>query len=59
MSQDTVSARDIFRSLPGVLRRFPAIAKGLYYYSVKDENADLTLGKLIEQNAPVPNVNKW
>ncbi|RBP28316.1 citronellyl-CoA synthetase [Marinobacter pelagius] len=51
MSQDTVSARDIFRSLPGVLRRFPAIAKGLYYYSVKDENADLTLGKLIEQNA--------
>ncbi|WP_372985897.1 long-chain-acyl-CoA synthetase [Marinobacter sp.] len=51
MNQDTVSARDIFRSLPGVLRRFPAIAKGLYYYSVKDENADLTLGKLIEQNA--------
>ncbi|MDY6816386.1 MAG: long-chain-acyl-CoA synthetase [Pseudomonadota bacterium] len=51
MNQDTVSARDIFRSLPGLLLRLPTIAKGLYYYSVNDENADLTLGKLIEQNA--------
>ncbi|MDX1818986.1 MAG: AMP-binding protein, partial [Marinobacter sp.] len=51
MSQDNVSARDLVRSLPGVLRRLPSIAKGLYYYSVKDDDADLTLGRLVEQNA--------
>ena len=51
MSQDTVSARDIVRQLPGVLRRFPAIAKGLYYYSVKDDKKDLTLGRLVARNA--------
>lgn len=51
MSQDTVSARDIARHLPGVFRRFPAIARGYYYYSVKRDNKQLTLGTLIERNA--------
>lgn len=51
MTQDNVSARDLVRSLPGMLRRFPAIAKGFYYYSVKNDNKDLTLGTLVERNA--------
>nr|WP_297399737.1 long-chain-acyl-CoA synthetase [uncultured Marinobacter sp.] len=51
MNQDIVSIRDIARSLPGVLRRLPTIARGLYYYSLKNENRELTLGTLIENNA--------
>ena len=51
MSQDIVTARDLMRSLPGVLRRFPFIARGLYYYAVKDDKKELTLGKLVERNA--------
>ena len=51
MSQDNVTAMDIARSLPGILKRFPAIAKGYYYYSVKDANKPLTLGTLVENNA--------
>lgn len=51
MSQDNVTAMDIVRSLPGILKRFPAIAKGYYYYSVKDARKTITLGTLIENNA--------
>jgi citronellyl-CoA synthetase len=51
MSQDTVSPRDIVRSLPGVLKRFPSVAKGLYYYGAKGPLKPLTLGRLIERNA--------
>ncbi|WP_144823460.1 long-chain-acyl-CoA synthetase [Marinobacter piscensis] len=51
MNQDNVTAMDIARSLPGMLRRFPAIAKGYYYYSVKDKQKALTLGTLVENNA--------
>ncbi|MDN6319315.1 MAG: long-chain-acyl-CoA synthetase [Marinobacter sp.] len=51
MNQDNVTAMDIARSLPGILKRFPAIAKGYYYYSIKDANKPLTLGTLIENNA--------
>jgi len=51
MSQSTVTAMDIARSLPGILKRFPAIARGYYYYSVKGAHKTLTLGTLIEKNA--------
>ena len=51
MSQDNVSALDIARSLPGVFRRLPAITRGLYYYSLKNQRRELTLGTLIESNA--------
>jgi len=51
MSQDIVTARDIMRSLPTVLKKFPFVAKGLYYYRVKDDKKELTLGKLVERNA--------
>ncbi|NMT65487.1 long-chain-acyl-CoA synthetase [Marinobacter orientalis] len=51
MTRDHISPRDIVRSLPGILRRFPAIARGYYYFSVKDGNRDLTLGTLVERNA--------
>jgi len=51
MNQDNVTAMDIARSLPGILKRFPAIAKGYYYYSIQDANKTLTLGTLVEKNA--------
>lgn len=51
MSDNNVSALDIARSIPDVLRRLPSIAKGFYYYAVDNENKGLTLGTLIEQNA--------
>ncbi|MBW4933941.1 long-chain-acyl-CoA synthetase [Marinobacter sp. F4206] len=51
MSNNSVSALDIARRLPGIMRRFPSIARGYYYYAVKDENRELTLGTLIERNA--------
>ncbi len=51
MSQDNVSALDIARSLPEVFRRLPAITRGLYYYSLKNQSRELTLGTLIESNA--------
>lgn len=51
MSQDIVTARDILRSLPTVLKKFPYVAKGLYYYRLKDDSKDLTLGRLVERNA--------
>ncbi|KMQ75756.1 long-chain-acyl-CoA synthetase [Marinobacter subterrani] len=51
MNQDNVSVLDIARSLPRVIRRLPAITRGLYYYSLKNENLELTLGTLIENNA--------
>lgn len=49
MNQDNVTAMDIARSLPGILKRFPAIAKGYYYYSIQDANKTLTLGTLVEK----------
>ena len=51
MSQDKVRAMDIARRLPGIMKRFPAIAKGLYYYSIKDAQKTITLGTLVENNA--------
>ncbi|WP_417543911.1 long-chain-acyl-CoA synthetase [Marinobacter sp.] len=51
MSQDKVRAMDIARRLPGIMKRFPAIAKGLYYYSIKDTQKTITLGTLVENNA--------
>ena len=51
MSQDNVSALDIARSLPGIFRRLPSITRGFYYYALKNENRELTLGTLIENNA--------
>ncbi len=51
MSSDNVSALDLARRLPGIMRRFPSIARGYYYYAVKDTNKELTLGTLIEGNA--------
>ncbi|WP_375192162.1 long-chain-acyl-CoA synthetase [Marinobacter sp.] len=51
MSQDNVSPLDLARSLPGILRRLPAITRGLYYYSLDNENRELTLGTLVETNA--------
>ncbi|MEC7376327.1 MAG: AMP-binding protein, partial [Pseudomonadota bacterium] len=51
MSQDNVSPLDLTRSLPGILRRLPAITRGLYYYSLDNENRELTLGTLIGTNA--------
>lgn len=51
MSHDNITARDIIRQIPDVLRRVPYIAKGFYYYSVKKESKPLTLGRLIEGNA--------
>ncbi|WP_148863511.1 long-chain-acyl-CoA synthetase [Marinobacter fonticola] len=51
MTQDTISVGDLVRQLPGVMRRAPAIAKGLYYYSIENDRKALTLGTLIERNA--------
>ncbi|MDI9244837.1 long-chain-acyl-CoA synthetase [Marinobacter sp. CHS3-4] len=51
MTQDTVTARDLARSLPNIAKRFPTIAKGLYYYKAKKPKKSLTLGRLIESNA--------
>ncbi len=51
MSNDQVTALDIARRLPGIVLKFPAIARGYYYYSIKNENRELTLGTLIERNA--------
>ncbi len=51
MTQDTVSPRDIARSVPSILKRFPSIARGLYYYAASNANKPLTLGSLIERNA--------
>lgn len=51
MTQDTVTARDLIRSLPAIARRFPGIAKGFYYYAAKASHKPLTLGTLIERNA--------
>lgn len=51
MSDYKVSALGLARQLPGIIRRFPAIARGYYYYAIKDENRELTLGTLIERNA--------
>ncbi|OZB07906.1 MAG: long-chain-acyl-CoA synthetase, partial [Marinobacter sp. 34-60-7] len=51
MSQDTVTARDVIRSLPSVLKQFPKVAKGLYYYGIKDNAKALTLGTLVRNNA--------
>ena len=51
MNQTNVSALDIARRIPGLMRRFPAIARGFYYYAAKDDNRELTLGTLIERNA--------
>jgi citronellyl-CoA synthetase len=51
MSNTNVSVLDIARRLPNIMRRFPSIARGYYYYAVKDTNKELTLGTLIENNA--------
>lgn len=50
MTQDTVTARDLVRSLPTIAKRFPSIAKGFYYYAAKAPHKPLTLGTLIERN---------
>lgn len=51
MSHDNITARDILRQIPEVLHRIPSIARGYYYYSIKNESKPLTLGHLIERNA--------
>ncbi|MEC7815981.1 MAG: long-chain-acyl-CoA synthetase [Pseudomonadota bacterium] len=51
MSQYTVTAKDVIRSLPSVLKQFPKVAKGLYYYGIKDNAKALTLGTLVQNNA--------
>ncbi|WP_116919611.1 long-chain-acyl-CoA synthetase [Tamilnaduibacter salinus] len=51
MTQESISTLDIARQLPGVIRRAPAIAKGLFYYSLKSERKSVTLGSIIEHNA--------
>lgn len=51
MSNNNISPLDLARSLPGIMRRFPSIARGYYYYAIKDTNKELTLGTLIEDNA--------
>lgn len=51
MSNNNVSALDIARRLPGILRRFPSIARGYYYFSANNPRKALTLGTLIENNA--------
>lgn len=48
---ETISTRDILRQLPNVIKRAPAVARGLYYYSIKDDKKVLSLGTLIERNA--------
>jgi len=51
MTQDSISPRDLVRSVPGIIRRFPSIARGFYYYAAKAPHKPLTLGTLIERNA--------
>jgi citronellyl-CoA synthetase len=51
MTQDLISPRDLVRSVPGIVRRFPSIARGFYYYAAKAPHKPLTLGTLIERNA--------
>ena len=48
---DTISTRDILRQLPEVFRRAPAVARGYYYYAIKNDRKILSLGTLIERNA--------
>lgn len=51
MTQDTISPRQILRQLPGIVRRAPSVARGLYYFSINGAEKNLTLGTLIENNA--------
>ena len=51
MTETSVSARDILRSVPSIAKRLPAITKGLYYYSIRNDRKALTLGTLVESNA--------
>lgn len=51
MTQDSVTPRDIVRSVPQIVKRFPSIARGFYYYAAKAPQKPLTLGTLVERNA--------
>ena len=50
MTQDTVTARDIARSLPGIAKQ-PCDCPRFLLLPVKDKKKDLTLGTLVEHNA--------
>ncbi len=48
---DVIRPRDVLRKVPSLLRRFPFLARGYYYYALRKDNKPLTLGTLVERNA--------
>lgn len=51
MTTDAVTAKDVFKQVPNLLTRLPSIAKGYYYYSIKNAAKPLSIGKKIEEIA--------
>ncbi len=48
---DQIRPKDVMRKVPDLLRRFPFMVRGFYYYSLSRDSKPLTLGTLIERNA--------
>ena len=48
---DQISARDVLKQLPFLARKFPALAKGYYYYAILGAHKALAIGDIIELNA--------
>ncbi|GAA3946812.1 long-chain-acyl-CoA synthetase [Allohahella marinimesophila] len=48
---ERIGLTDIVRKLPAVVRRLPSILKGAYYFALIREQADLTMGDILVNNA--------
>ncbi|WP_295716521.1 long-chain-acyl-CoA synthetase [uncultured Halovibrio sp.] len=51
MTTDQIRATDVIRKVPGLIRKAPYMARGLYYYSMSDDEKAQSIGTFVERNA--------
>ncbi|XOZ35019.1 long-chain-acyl-CoA synthetase [Halomonadaceae bacterium KBTZ08] len=51
MTTDQIKTTDVIRKVPGLIRKAPHMARGLYYYSLNNDNKPQSIATLVERNA--------
>lgn len=51
MTTDQIKTTDVIRKVPGLIRKAPHMARGLYYYSLTNDNKPQSIATLVERNA--------
>ena len=51
MTTEQIRPKDVLRRIPSLMRKFPFIARGYYYYSLSNDDKLGSMGTLVERNA--------